>query len=72
MGNRLTAAATRLCPPVGALLEWLRGQGVVHLMSGSGAACFALAHLDPPAGVRAWRTWLRTRGDLDAVADPAA
>lgn len=71
MSNRLTAAAVRLCPQVGALLEWLGGQGVAHLMSGSGAACFALAHLDPPPGVRAWRTWLRPRGGLDAVTELA-
>ena len=54
--NRLTPAASRLCPPLGELLAWLATCGVPHLMSGSGAACFALAHLDPPAGVRAWHT----------------
>ena len=54
--NRLTPAATRLCPPLGDLLVWLAQRGVPHLMSGSGAACFALAHIDPPAGVRAWHT----------------
>ena len=57
--NRLTAPAVRLCPAVGGLLRWLENQGVPHLMSGSGAACFALGHLDPPAGVRAWRTHFR-------------
>lgn len=57
--NRLTAPAVRLCPAVGALLGWLEARGVPHLMSGSGAACFALGHLDPPAGVRAWRTHFR-------------
>jgi 4-diphosphocytidyl-2-C-methyl-D-erythritol kinase len=54
--NRLTPAATRLCPPLGELLAWLATQDVPHLMSGSGAACFALAHLAPPPGVRAWQT----------------
>ena len=54
--NRLTAAATRLCPPVAELLAWLESRGVPHLMSGSGAACFTLAHVDPPPGVRAWHT----------------
>lgn len=56
--NRLTAPAVRLCPAVGRLLGWLMDQGVPHLMSGSGAACFALTHLEPPAGVRGWKTWL--------------
>jgi 4-diphosphocytidyl-2-C-methyl-D-erythritol kinase len=63
--NRLTGPATRLCRPVAELLDWLGGQGVPHLMSGSGAACFALAHLDPPPGVTAWRTWFRPRARLD-------
>jgi 4-diphosphocytidyl-2-C-methyl-D-erythritol kinase len=54
--NRLTAPAARLCPEVVALLEWLAGQGVPHLMSGSGAACFALGELAPPPGVRAFHT----------------
>jgi len=54
--NRLTAAASRLCPQVADLLAWLAQRGVPHLMSGSGAACFALAHIEPPAGVRAWQT----------------
>jgi 4-diphosphocytidyl-2-C-methyl-D-erythritol kinase len=67
--NRLSAAACRLCPEVAALLAWLAGRGVPHLMSGSGAACFALAELDPPPGVRAWRTRFRARGDLDALSD---
>lgn len=61
--NRLTAPAVRLCPAVGELLEWLRNQGIPHLMSGSGAACFALAHVDPPPGVRAWRTHFRPAHD---------
>lgn len=54
--NRLTAAAGRLCPSVAQLLAWLEQRGVPHLMSGSGAACFALAHIDPPSGVRSWQT----------------
>ena len=65
--NRLAPAAQRLCPEVGALLAWLAGQGVPHLMSGSGAACFALAHLTPPPGVRAWHTAFLPRAGLDAV-----
>ena len=54
--NRLTGPARRLCPAVVGLLDWLAVQGVPHLLSGSGAACFALAHLSPPAGVRAYHT----------------
>ena len=54
--NRLTGAASRLCPEVAELLAWLGARGVPHLLSGSGAACFALAHVDPPPGVRAFRT----------------
>jgi 4-diphosphocytidyl-2-C-methyl-D-erythritol kinase len=42
--NDLEAPAIRLCPVIGALLEWLRAQPGVTLarMSGSGATCFAL------------------------------
>ncbi len=54
--NRLTAAAERCCPAVGELLAWLRTQNVPHLMSGSGAACFVLGDVDPPPGIRVWRT----------------
>ena len=54
--NRLTGPARRLCPEVVALLDWLAVQGVPHLLSGSGAACFALAHVMPPNGVRAYHT----------------
>lgn len=54
--NRLTDAAKRLCPAVADLLAWLAQRDVPYLMSGSGAACFALAHIDPPSGVRAWQT----------------
>ena len=54
--NRLTDPAVRLCPAVGALLADLRSQGLACLMSGSGAACFALGHGDPPTGVTAWNT----------------
>lgn len=56
--NRLTAAAVRVCPAVGDLLAHLAGLGVPHLMTGSGAACFAFAEVAPPPGVRAWRTVL--------------
>ncbi len=65
--NRLTAPACRLCAPVAELLAWLRAQPVPHLMSGSGAACVALAHIAPPPGVRAWPTWYRARARLDAL-----
>ena len=54
--NRLTGPARRLCPEVVTLLDWLAVQGVPHLLSGSGAACFALAHVAPPHGVRAYHT----------------
>lgn len=60
--NRLAAPAVRVCPAVGALLDHLAGLGVPHLMTGSGAACFAFAAVDPPPGVRAWTTAL-TPGD---------
>lgn len=59
--NRLVNAAQRVCPAVAELLAWLARQGVPYLMTGSGAVCFALAHLDPPPGVRAWRTHFRSR-----------
>ena len=63
--NRLEAPARRLCPEVDRLLEWLEKQSVPHLMTGSGAACIALAHLDPPPQVRAWWTW--TGGPVSPV-----
>jgi 4-diphosphocytidyl-2-C-methyl-D-erythritol kinase len=56
--NRLTPAAVRVCPAVGVLLAHLAGLGVPHLMTGSGAACFAFAEVAPPPGIRAWRTVL--------------
>jgi 4-diphosphocytidyl-2-C-methyl-D-erythritol kinase len=61
LGNRLTDPAVRLCPAVGELLAYLHRLGVPHLMSGSGAACFALGYIDPPAGVKAWHTTFVTR-----------
>lgn len=67
LANRLTGPAVRLEPQVRDLLEWLADTGVPHLLSGSGSACFALAHLDPPPGVRAWRTSTRPRARLDAL-----
>jgi 4-diphosphocytidyl-2C-methyl-D-erythritol kinase len=67
--NRLTAPAVRLCPAVGALLAHLQQQGVPCLMSGSGAACFALGACEPPAGVTVWRTSFIPRSD--ALAPPA-
>jgi len=54
--NRLTAAATRVCPAVGVLLADLEQQGATGLMSGSGAACFTFGQHAPPAGVTAWYT----------------
>lgn len=54
--NRLTAAAIRRCPQVDALLSHLQKKGATSLMSGSGAACFALGSYDPPAGMTAWQT----------------
>jgi 4-diphosphocytidyl-2-C-methyl-D-erythritol kinase len=57
--NRLTGAAERLAPAVSELLIWLARMGVPHLMSGSGAACFALAELADapfPPGVTVYRT----------------
>lgn len=56
--NRLTAPAVRVCPAVGDLLAHLAGLGVPHLMTGSGAACFAFADVAAPPGVRSWRTVL--------------
>lgn len=58
LANRLTGPATRVCPAVGDLLDHLARLGVPHLMTGSGAACFAFAAVEPPPGVRAWRTRL--------------
>ncbi len=58
LANRLTAPACRVCPAVGGLLAHLAARGVPHLMTGSGAACFAFAAIDPPLGIRAWRTRL--------------
>ncbi len=58
LGNRLAPPARRVCPAVGDLLDHLASLGVPHLMTGSGAACFAFAVVDPPPGVRAWRTRL--------------
>ncbi|MBA3700822.1 MAG: 4-(cytidine 5'-diphospho)-2-C-methyl-D-erythritol kinase [Planctomycetes bacterium] len=68
--NRLTAAAVRLCPAVGTLLAHLHGQGVPCLMSGSGAACFALAACTPPSGVSAWPTTFISR--TEALASPCS
>jgi 4-diphosphocytidyl-2-C-methyl-D-erythritol kinase len=67
LANRLTAAASRLCPPVAGLLAWLAGQGVPYLMSGSGAACFALGDVAPPPGVTAFVTAFRPRDRLDTA-----
>jgi 4-diphosphocytidyl-2-C-methyl-D-erythritol kinase len=56
--NRLSAPARRVCPAVGALLDHLASLGVPHLMTGSGAACFAFATVAQPPGIRAWQTSL--------------
>lgn len=66
--NRLTGAAERLCPAVAVLLTQLRQQGVPCLMSGSGAACFALGSCEPPPGVSGWRTAFIER--VEAMAPP--
>ncbi|HEX3135473.1 MAG TPA: hypothetical protein VHX44_18060, partial [Planctomycetota bacterium] len=68
MRNRLTAAATRLCPPVEVVLAALRQSGAPCLMSGSGAACFVLGQAPPLAGVTAWPTTLVSRADALAPA----
>ncbi len=61
--NRLTAPATRLCFDVTQLLSWCESTGCPYLMSGSGAACFVLGHVDPPASVRAWKTSFISRAE---------
>ena len=40
--NDLQPVAERLCPPVGAAIDWLTQQGLPARMSGSGSAVFAL------------------------------
>jgi 4-diphosphocytidyl-2-C-methyl-D-erythritol kinase len=67
MHNRLTAAATRLCPELDQLMHWLMRSEIPAVMSGSGSACVALGAVTPPTGVRAWSTQLRTRARLDAI-----
>jgi len=54
--NRLTGPARRLCPAAAALLDHLATTGLPHLLSGSGASCFVLGEIEPPPGVRAYRT----------------
>jgi len=66
--NRLTDAAVRLCPSVGAVLVALRQQGVPCLMSGSGAACFALGQTQAMPGVTAWTTGFVSRAEALAPA----
>ncbi len=39
--NDLQPVARRLCPDVGAALDWLASQGLTGRMTGSGSACFA-------------------------------
>ncbi len=58
LGNRLTAPACRVCPPVATLLAQLAGSGLPYLMTGSGAACFALGEVPGSAGIRTWRSKL--------------
>jgi len=65
--NRLTGPASRLEPQVRDLLNWLARSGVPHLLSGSGSACFALAHLDAPPGVRGWKTFTRARARVETL-----
>lgn len=59
LANRLAPPACRVCPAVGDLLRHLAGTGIPHLMTGSGAACFALGRVDAPPGVRSWAIRLR-------------
>jgi len=58
LANRLTGSAVRVCPAVGVLLDHLANLGVPHLMTGSGAACFAFAAVSPLPGMRSWSTVL--------------
>lgn len=67
LSNRLTDPAVRLCPAVGELLRHLRQLGLPSLMSGSGAACFVLGHIDAPAGVTAWQTTFITRKQAQSL-----
>ena len=70
--NRLTEAAIRACPAVGDLLAWLATQQVPYLMSGSGAACFALGDLADrqlPPGIRAWVTSTTPRTSMTKLLD---
>jgi 4-diphosphocytidyl-2-C-methyl-D-erythritol kinase len=67
--NRLTDAAVRVAPAVGEVLAWLAGRATAHVMTGSGSACLALGEVPvPPAPWRCWRTTMRTRARLDAIA----
>lgn len=69
--NRLTQAAIRLCPVVGETLARLRKVGLPCLMSGSGAACFALGVVPAtctPVGGSAWETRFIARAEALAPA----
>ncbi len=66
--NRLSDPAVRCCPEVGQVLEHLGRQGFPCLMSGSGAACFALGPVAVPPG---WRSWTTTTGPGAGVALPS-
>jgi 4-diphosphocytidyl-2-C-methyl-D-erythritol kinase len=61
--NRLTEPAVRCCPTVGVLLHGLRAQQVPCLMSGSGAACFAIGHARSPIPGRCWHTRFLSRAE---------
>jgi 4-diphosphocytidyl-2-C-methyl-D-erythritol kinase len=67
MRNRLTAPARRLCPELERLVLWLEDAGIPSVMSGSGSSCVALGMVEPPHGVQAWKTTLRTRARLDVL-----
>jgi 4-diphosphocytidyl-2C-methyl-D-erythritol kinase len=54
--NRLTGPAIRLCPSVADLLLWCQKYDYPYLMSGSGAACFILGHMEAPPNTSAGQT----------------
>ncbi|MHC5067225.1 MAG: 4-(cytidine 5'-diphospho)-2-C-methyl-D-erythritol kinase [Planctomycetota bacterium] len=59
--NRLAPAALRRYPQLTTLFDWCDQSGAAWLLSGSGATCFVLGHVAPPAGVRHWHTWTLPR-----------
>jgi 4-diphosphocytidyl-2-C-methyl-D-erythritol kinase len=65
--NRLAAAALRAYPALESLFAHCAASGQPWLLSGSGACCFVLGTIDPPAGVRAIHTRFRSRSWLDRI-----